>query len=184
MPSGPPTKSAPPSPWPRCTPSRSNCPSWSAPATREASLARSHRPRRRPPTAPGEGVTALAGNTPTLRPRVSVIVVNWNGRDHLDACFSSLLASDYPAALLELICVDNGSVDDSRALLAERFPAVRVVALDENRGFTGGNAAGVAAATGDVFVFVNNDMKFEPTLIPRLVDAIADACRLRRAPAS
>ena len=109
---------------------------------------------------------------PSTRPRVSVIVVNWNGRDHLDACFTSLRASDYPPDLLELICVDNGSVDDSRALLADRFPDVRVVALPDNRGFTGGNAAGVAVATGDVFVFVNNDMRFEPTLVARLVDGL------------
>ncbi len=116
--------------------------------------------------------SARSESAPSLRPRVSVIVVNWNGRAHLEACFSSLLASDYPTHLLELICVDNGSTDDSREWLAGRFPAVRVVALDENRGFTGGNAAGVAAATGDVFVFVNNDMKFEPTMVSRLVDAL------------
>ena len=111
---------------------------------------------------------------PVTRPRVSVIVVNWNGREHLESCFSSLLASDYPADLLEPICVDNGSSDGSAAWLADRFPRVRVVALQENRGFTGGNAAGVAEATGQVFLFVNNDMKFEPTLVSRLVDALDD----------
>lgn len=111
---------------------------------------------------------------PTARPRVSVIVVNWNGRTHLDDCFSSLIASDYPATLLELICVDNGSTDDSRAHLAEHFPSVRVVALPENLGFTGGNAAGVAAATGDVFLFVNNDMTFEPSFVSRLVERLDD----------
>jgi GT2 family glycosyltransferase/glycosyltransferase involved in cell wall biosynthesis len=124
--------------------------------------------------APSVVPARVDADLPITRPRVSVIVVNWNGRAHLEACFSSLLASDYPRDLLELICVDNGSIDDSRALLATRFPDVRVVALPENRGFTGGNAAGVDAATGDVFVFVNNDMKFEPTLVSRLVDALDD----------
>lgn len=109
---------------------------------------------------------------PLARPRVSIIVVNWNGRAHLEACFSSLLASDYPANLLELICVDNGSSDGSIDLLRSQFPQVRVVALPDNRGFTGGNAAGVAAATGDVFLFVNNDMRFEPTMVSRLVEAL------------
>jgi len=115
---------------------------------------------------------AIDTGLPLTRPRVSVIVVNWNGRQHLHDCFSSLLASDYPHDQLELICVDNGSTDDSRAWLAEHVPQVRVVALAENCGFTGGNAAGVDAATGDVFVFVNNDMKFEPTFVTRLVDAL------------
>lgn len=132
-------------------------------------LARTHRH----PT-PSAAPAPVDAGLPLTRPRVSVIVVNWNGRDHLEACFSSLLANDYPRDLLELICVDNGSVDDSRSLLAARFPTVRVVALPENRGFTGGNAAGVDAATGDVFVFLNNDMKFAPTLVSRLVDALAD----------
>ncbi len=107
-----------------------------------------------------------------VRPRVSVIVVSWNGREHLEPCFSSLLASDYPADLLELICVDNGSTDGSVEWLAQHVPAVRVVALPDNRGFTGGNVAGVAASTGDVLVFLNNDMRVEPTLVSRLVDGL------------
>ena len=109
---------------------------------------------------------------PLARPRVSVIVVNWNGQTHLEPCFSSLLASDYPTALLELICVDNGSTDGSVALMRSRFPQVRLVTLPENRGFTGGNAAGVAEATGDVFLFVNNDMRFDPSMVSRLVEAM------------
>ena len=124
-------------------------------------------------TRPASPPTSVSGDEREA-PRVSVIVVNWNGRDHLEACFSSLLASDYPADRLELLCVDNGSADDSVSLMATRFPQVRVVRLAENRGFTGGNAAGVEAATGDVLVFVNNDMRFEPGFISRLVGGMAD----------
>ena len=113
-----------------------------------------------------------ASAAPGALPLVSVIVVNWNGEAHLEACFSSLLASDWPADRLELICVDNGSTDASRALMAARFPGVRLVALDENRGFTGGNNAGVAAARGDVLVFFNNDMRVAPDAVRRLVDAL------------
>jgi GT2 family glycosyltransferase/glycosyltransferase involved in cell wall biosynthesis len=113
---------------------------------------------------------------------VSVIIVNWNGKEHLDACFSSLAASDYPADRLELLCVDNGSTDGSTAHLAARFPAVRIVALTENRGFTGGNEAGVAASRGDVLVFLNNDMRVEPDAIRRLVGRLGPgvACAAAR----
>ncbi|MGH9161880.1 MAG: glycosyltransferase family 2 protein, partial [Vicinamibacteraceae bacterium] len=107
-----------------------------------------------------------------LRQRVSVIVVNWNGREYLRDCFGSLLRSDYPKDRLEIICVDNGSTDESQALLAQEFPDVRVVQLAENLGFTGANAAGVDAATGDVLLFLNNDMRVEPTTVGRLVDAL------------
>ncbi len=129
------------------------------------------------------GVAAPTDANPTL-PAVSVIVVNWNGREHLTPCFESLLASDYPADRLELVCVDNGSTDGSVALLRQSFPRVLVVALPENRGFTGGNSAGVAAATGEVLVFLNNDMRVEPDAIRRLVAALDErtTCVAARVP--
>ena len=114
------------------------------------------------------------GGATTPLPSASVIVVNWNGREHLGPLFTSLCASDYPADRLELICVDNGSTDDSREWLASAFPRVKVVALPENRGFTGGNVAGVADAHGDVLVFLNNDMRVEPDALRRLVEALDD----------
>lgn len=122
-----------------------------------------------PSAGPSAGPFAVGFRTP---PRVSVIVVTWNGLEHLEACFSSVLASDYRKDLLEVVCVDNGSTDGTTAFLAQRFPSVRVVALPENRGFTGGNAAGVAVASGEVLLFLNNDMRVEPTLVTRLVDGL------------
>lgn len=124
-----------------------------------------------PPTARATPTPPTPPMPPT-RARVSVIVVTWNGRQHLEACFASVLASDYPGDLLEVVCVDNGSIDGTAGFLAERFPDVRVVSLPENLGFTGGNAAGVAQAIGDVLVFLNNDMRVEPTLVSALVNAL------------
>lgn len=115
-------------------------------------------------------------------PRVSVIVVTWNGLEHLGPCLSSLQASDYPASRFEIVVVDNGSTDGSAEWIAREHPAVRVVALPGNHGFTGGNAAGVAAASGDVLVFFNNDMRVEPDAVRRLVRAAAsgDTCAAAR----
>ena len=124
------------------------------------------------PEGPSTSVTAAV--TPAAVALVSVIIVNWNGREHLAPLFTSLRASDYPRDRLELICVDNGSHDGSRDLIAADFPEVRVVALPENRGFTGGNIAGVEAAHGDILVFLNNDMRVEPDAVRRLVEAIDD----------
>jgi GT2 family glycosyltransferase/glycosyltransferase involved in cell wall biosynthesis len=101
--------------------------------------------------------------------------VNWNGRRHLETCLASLLASDYPPDRLEVVCVDNGSTDGSAAMVARRFPAVRVVPLPDNRGFAGGNAAGVAAASGDVLVFINNDMRADPGALRALASALDEA---------
>ncbi|MPZ17062.1 MAG: glycosyltransferase [Luteitalea sp.] len=138
----------------------------------------------RPPdlkVGPTRARETLAARVPTapssespLRPRVSVIVVNWNGHEYLRDCYGSLRESDYPEDRLELICVDNGSTDESRALLGQEFPDVRLVPLPENRGFTGANAAGVDAATGDVLLFLNNDMRVDSETVRRLIDALDD----------
>ncbi len=109
-------------------------------------------------------------------PSISVIVVNWNGEEHLRPCFESLSRSDYPADRVELICVDNGSTDGSRALLAREFPHVRVVALDRNTGFTAGNEEGVASARGDVLLFLNNDMRVEPDCLREIVAPLDETC--------
>jgi GT2 family glycosyltransferase/glycosyltransferase involved in cell wall biosynthesis len=134
------------------------------------------------PKPEGEGGPASGEREPVLenlaatslpnQPTVSVIVVNWNGREHLEACFRSLLASDYPADKLEIVCVDNGSTDGSADFVRQTFPRVRVVALDRNRGFTGGNEAGVEASRGDVLAFFNNDMRVAPDAVTRLVAAL------------
>ncbi len=73
-----------------------------------------------------------------------------------------------------MIVVDNGSSDGTVDWIAREHPTVRVVPLTTNQGFTGGNAAGVAIATGDVLVFFNNDMRVEPDAVRRLVTAAAD----------
>ena len=118
--------------------------------------------------------SAAAAPTDADLPRASVIIVTWNGLEHLGPCLDSLAASRYPTDRLEIVCVDNGSTDGSVAWLARTHPRVKVVALASNQGFTGGNAAGVAAATGDVLVFFNNDMRVDPDAVRTLVAAAAD----------
>ncbi|MEO5822624.1 MAG: glycosyltransferase, partial [Vicinamibacteraceae bacterium] len=107
-------------------------------------------------------------------PPASVVIVSWNGQGHLEPCLASLAASDYPADRLEIVVVDNGSTDRTVDWIARTHPTARVVPLTTNQGFTGGNAAGVAVATGDVLVFFNNDMRVEPDAVRRLVVAAAD----------
>jgi GT2 family glycosyltransferase len=88
-------------------------------------------------------------------PTVSIVIVTWNGRQHLDACLAAVAAQagvDY-----ETILVDNASTDGTVAYVRERFPWVRLVALDSNRGFAGGNNAGVRVAVGRYVAFLNND---------------------------
>lgn len=92
-------------------------------------------------------------------PRLSVVVVTWNGRDFNRLCLESLLArTEWPN--LEILVVDNASTDGTKELLedfARRDPRVRPIFHAENRGFAAACNAGLAAASGEYLVILNND---------------------------
>jgi len=99
-----------------------------------------------------------------------VIVVNWNGEAYLAECLDSLLAQTYPR--IEVIVVDNASVDGSVRLLTERYLAkIRLIRSQTNRGFTGGNNMGIAAASGEYVLLLNNDAVADPGWAAALVRA-------------
>jgi GT2 family glycosyltransferase len=106
-------------------------------------------------------------------PEISVIVVNFNGGAHLETCLAALERQDN--AHFEVVLVDNASVDDSVRTVRERFPWVRLVVLGENRGFAGGNNAGVAEARGRLIAFLNNDTRADTQWLARLRAAFESA---------
>ena len=67
----------------------------------------------------------------TSDPLISVVIVTWNGRQYLEACFTAVAAQ--VGVRIETILVDNASSDGTVAYVSERFPSVRVVSLSENR---------------------------------------------------
>jgi GT2 family glycosyltransferase len=107
-------------------------------------------------------------------PRVSLIVLNWNGRTHLETCLGSLQALDYPGEKLELILCDNGSKDGSADLVRSRFPDVRLIRLDRNYGFAEGNNRAVGAASGEWIGFLNNDMRVDRNWLNNLLLPLKD----------
>jgi hypothetical protein len=102
-------------------------------------------------------------------PPLAVVVPNYNGAKHLEACFASLEALDYPPDRLELVLVDNGSTDDSLALLRRRFPRVRVLRNRSNLGFAAACNQGVAAARAPYVALLNNDARVAPDWARELV---------------
>ena len=97
-------------------------------------------------------------------------MVNWNRRDLLRACLSSLCRQTGVA--FEVIVVDNGSSDGS-ADMAERDFGCRVIRNAENRGFCAANNQGIRAASGDFIALLNNDAEAEPDWLPALRRACA-----------
>lgn len=98
-------------------------------------------------------------------PRVSVIVVNWNGQEHLGRCLLSLIecGSD---SIDRIIVVDNGSTDGS-AELARKLAGVTVLEAGENLGFAKACNLGARAANADFLLFLNPDAAIGPGVLQR-----------------
>jgi GT2 family glycosyltransferase len=112
-------------------------------------------------------------------PVVRVVVLNYNGGDLTMACLRSLLATDWPADRLDVVLVDNASVDGVVARVAAELPDVAVVASPVNSGFAGGcNLGARAPGEWELLAFVNNDAVVEPGWLRPLVAAIDPAARI------
>jgi GT2 family glycosyltransferase len=106
----------------------------------------------------------------TTAKKVSVIILNWNGRHYLDDCLTSVLAQTYPN--LEVILVDNGSSDGSADWVAERFPTVWLIRNEVNLGFAAGNNQAIRASKGAYIATLNNDTYVEPDWLASLVQTM------------
>jgi GT2 family glycosyltransferase len=102
---------------------------------------------------------------------VAVVIPNLDGEKLLPACLEALRAQT--RAPSETVVVDNGSRDRSLALLADRYPEVRVLALRRNHGFAGGANAGVAAVGTERVAVLNSDTRPRPDWVERLLAAPA-----------
>ncbi len=102
--------------------------------------------------------------------RVVVIVPNWNGMGHLEACLRSLLAQEF--ADYAVILVDNGSRDGSLELVQREFPQVCVIANATNLGFATANNQAVRASRSEFVATLNNDAWADPRWLGELVRAM------------
>jgi len=105
-------------------------------------------------------------------PTVSIIVINYDGRDYLRRCLGSLRDLDYPADRLEVIFIDNASSDGSVEYVREEFPEVRIVVNDHNTGFSPAVNQGAQLATGEHLALLNNDAEADPAWIKQAVQAL------------
>lgn len=101
-------------------------------------------------------------------PRVSIIIVSWNGLRLLQQFLGSVVATHYTN--FEIILVDNASSDESVAWVNATWPTIRVKVMKQNEGFCGGNNAGWALATGKYVALLNNDVHVPPDWLRPLVD--------------
>jgi len=99
-------------------------------------------------------------------PLISVVILNWNGKEELHCCIQSVQEQTYPN--LEILLVDNGSSDGSASYIRSVFPDLRLIVNTENLGYGGGNNRGIREAKGEYVLILNNDTEVERECIKRL----------------
>ena len=113
----------------------------------------------------------MAKNKKTGYPFVSLVVVNFNGKDILKKCLPSLFRLNYPKKKYEIIVVDNNSTDGSREFLKNKYPEIKIVKNKKNMGYAGINSA-IKHCKGDYVYFLNNDLTLEKNCLKYLVQEI------------
>jgi len=119
-------------------------------------------------TATTDGAAAFAAEsaTPIAPHEVTIVVLNWNRGQETLQCLESLRKAWFGGA--RPLVVDNGSRDGSVNAIREAFPDIRIVALPENRGYAGGNNAGIRAALeagARAVLLLNNDARVAPDFL-------------------
>src|ERR1044071_4177425 len=111
-----------------------------------------------------------------VTPRVSVIIACHNEASNIEARIKNLLESDYPARLLEIIIISDGSTDLT-ADIARRYVSnrVHVFAYAEQRGKATALNVGAEIASGEIIIFADARQWFEPDAIKELASNFADA---------
>jgi GT2 family glycosyltransferase len=103
-------------------------------------------------------------------PRISVIILSWNGIDLLKRCMATVDSQTYTD--FEIIVVDNGSSDGTDEWLRTRHPSARVIRNTENQGFCAGNNQAIREARGECVFLLNNDAELAPDCLERLMEAV------------
>ena len=98
----------------------------------------------------------------------SIITVNYNGFKDTCELIDSITFTDG----MEMIVVDNGSIENEAIIISKRYPQVKTIRSDKNLGFAGGNNLGIEAAKSKYLFLINNDTIFKDFNIQPLIDRL------------
>jgi len=119
------------------------------------------------------GRSALGAIPEGLVADVSAVIVSWNAAPLLEECLSSLLEHGSPGLAMEVVVVDNASVDGSAAMVAREWPGVRVIVNDRNVGYQRANNQGVRVSTGRHLLLINADARLKPGCLAQMLARMA-----------
>ncbi len=95
-----------------------------------------------------------------LSARIAIVILNWNGRRHLENFLPSVLLHSSPQA--EVIVADNASTDDSLAWLRSHHPGLRIIELPRNYGFAKGYNEALRQVEAEFYLLLNSDVEVTP----------------------
>ena len=119
------------------------------------------------------------GRKPVVRrpvtPKVTIVIAAWNETERLAARIENCLHQEYPAELLDIVVVSDGSTDHTETVV-RRFDSrrVRLMKLASRNGKAAALNWGVAAASGEIIVFADTRQRFAPDAVARLVSNFGD----------
>lgn len=100
---------------------------------------------------------------------LSIVIVNWNGKELLKKCLASIFGNDPPISY-EVFVVDNGSSDGSVFMVEEEFPQVKLIKNDQNLGFARANNQAIKKSQGRYILLLNNDTEIIPGALEGMVE--------------
>ena len=103
-------------------------------------------------------------------PSVAIVILNWNGKHHLEQFLPSVLSTTYPN--YKIIVADNGSTDHSIDYLQQNFPQVELIVLKKNYGFARGYNEALKQVDADYYVLLNSDVEVQPGWLQPMIELL------------
>ena len=104
--------------------------------------------------------------------RTAVVILNWNGRQHLEQFLPSVVA--HTPQQVRIIVADNGSTDNSVAFLAQHYPAIEIIRLEQNYGFAEGYNRALEQVDAEFFILLNSDVEVTAGWVEPLVATLTN----------
>lgn len=112
----------------------------------------------------------MPGNTkPDPMKRTKIVILNWNGRKHLERFLPTLVENTPEAGI---VIADNGSTDDSLIFIKNRFPQVEIITMERNFGFAEGYNRALKQVEADYFLLLNSDVDVPAGWIAPLIETL------------
>ena len=104
--------------------------------------------------------------------RTAVVILNWNGRQHLEQFLPSVVA--HTPQRVRIIVADNGSTDDSVAFLEQHYPVIEIIRLEQNYGFAEGYNRALEQVDAEFFILLNSDVEVTAGWVEPLVATLTN----------